>query len=107
MLKIMKRVTKKEPVMWGNSIVGFGTCEYQGKTASGTWFPVGFSPRKAALVMYSVPWFPEFKDMVAKLGKVKSSVSCIYITDLENIDKKALETLIKRSLQASKQIKAI
>ena len=39
-LELMKAVTKKKPVMWGPSIIGFGT--YHFKYASGR--AIGFSP---------------------------------------------------------------
>jgi hypothetical protein len=47
-LALMTEVTGEEPVMWGDSIVGFG--EYKYKYASGRegeWMLVGFSPRFA------------------------------------------------------------
>lgn len=45
-LALMKEVTGEEPIMWGDSIIGFGTYRY--KYASGReaeWFLTGFSPR--------------------------------------------------------------
>ena len=47
---LIAEVTGAEPVMWGSSMIGFGTQRYT--TADGKeheWFAVGLSPRKAAL----------------------------------------------------------
>ena len=49
-LELMRGVTGFEPVMWGDSIVGYGSYRY--KYASGRmgeWPLVGFSPRKQNL----------------------------------------------------------
>ncbi|MYG42632.1 MAG: DUF1801 domain-containing protein, partial [Rhodobacteraceae bacterium] len=57
-----------------------------------------FSPRKQSLTIYIMPGFSAYPDLMAKLGKYKNSVSCLYITRLENVDLKVLEELIKRSV---------
>ena len=44
---MLTEVTGEEPVMWGPSIVGYGS--YRGPT--GDWPIIGFSPRKAQLVL--------------------------------------------------------
>jgi hypothetical protein len=46
-LELMGQVTGSKPIMWGDSIIGFGSYHY--KYASGReadWFLTGFSPRK-------------------------------------------------------------
>lgn len=51
-LTLMREVTGVEPVMWGSSMIGFGTQPYT--TADGKqhkWFVVGLSPRKASLTL--------------------------------------------------------
>ncbi len=46
-LNLMKTVTKEEPRMWGNSMVGFGRYRYKYESGrEGEWFLTGFSPRK-------------------------------------------------------------
>ncbi len=98
---LMKKITGEKGVIWGESIVGFGTYTYKRSTGKKyEWFAVGFSPRKSALVIYSVPCTKDFKKLVAQLGNVRSSVSCIYITDFEKVDAKVLEKIIKNSFGA-------
>lgn len=58
LLYIMKRVTAIKPVMWGNSIVGFGEYHYIYKSGrEGDWFITGFSPRKQNISVYMMPGF--------------------------------------------------
>jgi len=52
--ELMERVTGEKAVMWGPSMVGFGSYAYQGAASSGEWFVVGFSPRKTALTLYGI-----------------------------------------------------
>lgn len=47
LLQILKEITKAEPKMWGDSMIGFGTYNYKGKSGiEGEWMKIGFSPRK-------------------------------------------------------------
>lgn len=98
-LKLMKEITKEPPVMWGESIIGFGNYHYKYKSGrEGEWFLTGFSPRKQSLTIYIMPGFKNLKTHLAKLGKVRSSVSCLYINKLDDIDLKELKELIKYSI---------
>jgi len=42
----------------------------------------GFSPRKANLVVYIMPGFSEYDELMGKLGKYKTGKSCLYIKKL-------------------------
>lgn len=99
-LKIMQRATGEKPVMWGPSIVGFGRAviKYAGGREA-EWPMVGFSPRKASLVLYGLRGSPRFAALLAKLGKVKTGAGCVYINNLEDVDTKVLETLIQTSVE--------
>jgi Domain of unknown function (DU1801) len=103
-LKLMQKITKEDPKLWGTAIVGFGT--YQYKYASGQqgdWPLVGFSPRKQNLTLYIMPGFDKYDDLMSKLGKYKTGKSCLYIKSLQNIDIKVLETLITLSVAYMKK----
>ena len=98
-LELMKEVTGEKPEMWGDSMVGFGS--YHFKYASGRegdWFLTGFSPRKASLTLYIMPGFSRYEKLLAKLGKHKTGVSCLYIKALEEIDERILEQLLEESV---------
>ena len=63
-LKLMQKVTGETPVMWGPSIVGFGSYHYKYKSGQeGDWPLVGFSPRKQALTLYIMSGFSRFDEL--------------------------------------------
>ena len=99
LLKLLKKITKKEPKMWGSSIVGFGEYHYKGKSGrEGDWFVTGFSPRKQNITIYLPNRPKESAALLKKLGKHKEAVGCLYINKLEDIDKKVLEELVKQTV---------
>ena len=103
-LKIMKQVTKEEPKMWGSSIIGFGSYHYKGASGrEGDWMLTGFSPRKQNLTLYLMHGFDEQKDLLNKLGKHKTSMGCLYIKKLDDVDKKVLKELVAGSVKRMKQ----
>jgi hypothetical protein len=98
-LALMKKITKTEPKMWGGSIVGFGVHRYL--YASGReldWFLTGFSPRKAALTLYIMSGLASHGARLKSLGDHKTGGGCLYIRDLEEIDKPTLAALIRESI---------
>jgi hypothetical protein len=102
-MKIMKQVTKEEPKMWGASIVGFGSYHYKGKSGrEGDWMLTGFSPRKQNLTLYLMGGFDTHKDLLKKLGKFTTSVGCLYIKKLGDVDKKVLKELVQASVKRMK-----
>ena len=103
-LKMMQQVTKAEPKMWGSSIVGFGGYHYKGKSGrEGDWMLTGFSPRKQNLTLYLMGGFDTHADLLKKLGKFTTSVGCLYIKTLDDVDKKVLKELVQASVKGLKQ----
>ena len=101
---MMERVTGEPAVMWGPSIIGFGKYHY--RYASGheaDMCRVGFSPRSANLVLY-LGGFPEYEEMLAKLGKHKSSKACLYVNKLADVDLGILEEIVRRTYAASEDV---
>lgn len=103
LLKIYKRVTGMEPKMWGPSIVGFGVYHYKSERSSqeGDWPLASFSPRKQNLTLYVYP--RNFPDLLKDLGKHTTSVGCLYINKLADVDTKVLEKLIAASFKRAKE----
>ena len=58
----------------------------------------GFSPRKPSLVLY-LGHVLENKELMAKLGKYKTSKSCLYIKKLDDIDRGILKKLVEESVR--------
>ena len=103
--KMMKQATKAEPKMWGSSIVGFGSYHYKGASGrEGDWMLTGFSPRKQNLTLYLMGGFDLHEDLLKKLGKYKTSVGCLYIKKLDDVDKKVLKELVTASVKTMKKL---
>lgn len=99
-LELMKDLSGKPAVMWGKTIVGFGSFRYRGKTSEGDWFPVGFSPRKQDLTLYLHCVLEEQSALLDKLGKHKIGKSCLYLKTLEDIHVPTLKKLIKTAIKS-------
>lgn len=98
LLEMMKEVTGEDAVMWGSSIVGFGSCHYKYESGREGDMPlIGFSPRKQSLTLYIMPGFDDYEEMLAELGKHKTGKSCLYVNKLADVNEEVLRRLIKRS----------
>lgn len=106
LLAVFKEATGEVPKLWGDSIVGFGMYHYKSERSrqEGDWPLTGFSPRKQNLTVYIMPGFDLYDELMSKLGKYKSSKSCIYFKKLSDIDTVVLKKLIKRSVTDMKKL---
>lgn len=96
-LAIYKEVTGLQPVMWGPSIIGFGSIHYVYETGrEGDMPAAGFSPRKANMTFYVGDNFEGAQALYARLGKHKKSVACLYINKLDDVDLDVLREIIAR-----------
>lgn len=96
-LRIYKEVTGLQPVMWGSSIIGFGTHHYVYDSGrEGTVPAAGFSPRKANMTFYVGDRFEGAEALYASLGKHKKSVACLYINKLDDVDLQVLREIVAR-----------
>lgn len=103
-LALMKKVTGERAVMWGDSIVGFGTYHYKYESGrEGDFLNVGFSPRKANLVLYIMGSIDEDDPLRGELGKYRTGRACLYVNKLEDIDMDVLEKLIAKSYRKTKE----
>lgn len=98
LIDMMREVSGEEPVMWGPSIIGFGTHHYRYASGrEGDTGVLGFSPRKAAQTIYFVDGFDHQQDLLARLGKHRTSVACLYVNKLPDIDLDVLREMLTRS----------
>ncbi len=96
LLDMMRRATGQEAVMWGPTIVGFGSYHYKYSSGrEGDAAAVGFSPRKANLVLYGLTDGPDADRLLPKLGKHKTSTACLYINKLGDVDRDVLAEMIR------------
>ena len=99
MLTLMHEITGEPPMLWGDAIVGFGSYHYRYASGrEGDWFLTGFSPRKQNLTIYIMPGFDRYTGLLEKLGKHKTSISCLYIKKLADVDLSVLRELIASSV---------
>lgn len=102
---LIRKATGEKPAMWGSSIVGYGEMTYEGSNGRTVdWFPVGFSPRKAALVLYLMGGIKAHADFLAELGPHKVGGGCLYLTRFEEIDTSVLTQLIKESNKGNRKV---
>ena len=108
LVKLMQKTTQQPAVLWGNGnpanisshMVGFG--QYHYKYPSGTEgdsYCAGFANRKTDITIYISAGFEAVPELLAQLGKHKSSKVCIYIKKLADIDQEVLAILIKDSVK--------
>jgi hypothetical protein len=105
LLQIFSRATGFEPAMWGTSIIGYGQYHYKSERSrqEGDWPLTGFAVRKRAFTVYITPGFTQFEGELQRLGKHKTSVGCLYINQLSDIDQQMLENIIRTSVRMTEQ----
>ncbi|MFD2188591.1 DUF1801 domain-containing protein [Aquimarina celericrescens] len=100
LVDMMKRISNSSPVIWRNSIVGFGSYHYTYESGTeGDWLITGFSSRAQNISIYIIAGFDQYEALLSKLGKHKTGKSCLYIKSLADVDIDILETLITKSYQ--------
>jgi len=103
-LALFKKVTGEKPKMWGPTIIGFGEYHYKYESGrEGDTLNVGFSPRKANMVMYVMGMIKDDDPLMQKLGKYKTGRACLYVNKFDDIDLNILEKLIAKSYKATKK----
>lgn len=72
LLELMEDVTGQPAAMWGPSVIGFGHYHYRYASGhEGDACAIGFSPRKANLVLYVLTYGDDSEALLAKLGRHK------------------------------------
>jgi len=96
LLDLMREITGQEAFMWGPTMVGFGSYHYKYQSGrEGDAPAVAFSPRKANLVLYGLTDGPDADRLLPELGKHKTSVACLYVNKLDDVDRDVLAEMIR------------
>lgn len=93
--QILREVTGEKPVLWGTSIVGFGSYDYcyaSGRTGSSC--VVGFAPRAKELVLYGLREAGEREQLLDRLGPHRSGKGCLYVARLDTVDEEVLRAIV-------------
>lgn len=99
LLHFFEEVTGYPAIMWGETLIGFGTYHYKYPTKHEGDAPiVGFSPRKNYISLYFSTDEKVRKELLSKLGKHKALVACVHINKLRDIDLDILKQLILESI---------
>ncbi|HEY5856292.1 MAG TPA: DUF1801 domain-containing protein [Aldersonia sp.] len=103
LVTLMQASTGERPVMWGDSMVGFGQRRYRYASGrEGDWFVVGFAPRAKAISLYLNVDFDKHAGTLARLGKHKLGKGCLYVRRLDDVDERALAELVAASVTAAR-----
>ena len=95
LLEMFTRLTGEMPKMWGSAIIGFGSQQLKYRDGHELdWPRAAFSPRKQNLTLYVCTGTDRQKKLLEKLGKHSTSVSCLYIKRLSDVDAGVLEKVI-------------
>jgi hypothetical protein len=98
LLELMGRITGEPARLWGPSIIGFGQYHYRYQSGrQGDGPAASFSPRKAAMTIYLPDGTGAYADSLSRLGRHTTSVGCLYIKDLTQVDLGVLEEIVGES----------
>jgi hypothetical protein len=104
--KLFDSVVKEKPSLWNNNMIGYGSYHYKSDRSKqeGDWPLTGFSPRKQYIAIYIMSHVSNYKDLLSKLGKYKSTTgSCIYVNKIEDINLDVLKEIISASVADMKK----
>lgn len=104
LIKLMSKVTKHKPRMWGSSIVGFGSYHYKYESGrEGDICLAGFSSRKGDISVYLSCNDKTREELLARLGRHKMGKGCLSIRRLSDVDLKVLEQLVAHAVASVKE----
>ncbi len=100
LMQLMHELIGEEPHMFGPTIIGYGSYHYKYPSGHEGNAPLAaFSPREPNMTIYFMPGtFESEPELMAKLGKHKTSKACLYVKRSDDIDLRVLKTLLKKSI---------
>jgi hypothetical protein len=102
--QLMERLTGEKAVLWGSSILGYGSYRYRYKSGrEGDWFLCGFAARKQAISLYLLCDLNHKELDFSGLGNYKKGVGCLYIKKLQEVNLNKLETLVTKAIAICQQ----
>jgi hypothetical protein len=100
LVEVMREVTGQPAVLWGSSIVGFGSHHYKYDSGrEGDMPAIGFAPRAAQTVLYLFGGMEQYTPLLARLGPHKTGKACLYLKRVDQADAGALREIVARSYQ--------
>ena len=100
LVKWMEELSGEEAKVWGSAIIGVGSHHYKYESGrEGDMPAIWFSPRKSALVLYSLIGYSGSEALLARLGKHSTGKGCLYIKKLSDVDAEVLKKLMSNALK--------
>ena len=98
LIGMMREASGRDPVMWGSSIVGFGSSTYVFESGRVGDFPgIGFSPRNGNIAVYLRGGLETHTEDFSRLGRYAAGKDCLYLFNLGEVDTQALRSILKKS----------
>jgi hypothetical protein len=99
LIALMRTITGHEPIVWGQSMIGFGhrTYRYAGGR-DGETFELGFAANGREISIYTnsdLSRNPHCHDLLAALGPHRTGVAHLFLKQLQQIDMAVLEQLLR------------
>jgi len=105
LIEIMSKIVGEPAVMWGESIVGFGSYHYvYASGREGDWMLTGFSPRASEISVYLMCGLDGNEELLEKLGKHRKGKGCLYLKGLDGIHIPTLKKLIRESVKQTRKM---
>ncbi|MCB0044694.1 MAG: DUF1801 domain-containing protein [Caldilineaceae bacterium] len=105
LVELMSDATGEPPVMWGPSIIGFGSYHYKYASGrEGDMCLTGFASRKGDISIYLMAESKDQPALLDALGKHKMGKSCLYVRRLADVDTQVLERLVTESVAAVQRL---
>lgn len=100
LIAVFTEVTKAQPVLWGDSIIGFGNYHYKyGSGREGDFLATGFSIRKSGPTVYIMPGYQDYGKLLQQVGPHKLGKSCLYLKNIDEVHLPTLKKLIRAGLR--------
>ncbi len=105
LVDLMREVTGQPPVLWGTSIIGFGSHHYRYASGrEGDTTAIGFSPRKAQTVLYLSGGVDRYEDLLPQLGQHQTGKGCLYLKRVDQADPRVLRDVVDRSYRIAAEL---
>jgi hypothetical protein len=97
LLAMMKKVTSKDAIVWGEETIGFGYYEYLYKTGrKGQWPLIAFTPSIQSVSIQVMVGYKDYAGLIEKIGRVKVDGNMLILHKFSDINLPALEALLKK-----------
>jgi hypothetical protein len=100
LIDLIEGITGLPAVLWGTSIIGFGSRHYRYESGrEGDMPAVAFSPRSAETVLYLSGGLEKYSDLLARVGAHRTGKGCLYLKRVSSVDPGVLREIVARSYE--------